>query len=400
MPERVPSRFADPADREAQALRRLRAACRLAEARLDDFEQLTRDWFWETDASHALTYLSPRARKLLALGLAAPPGAGFSALAVQAASAHRLEARLRTRHAFCDVALRLRLDGGHGTKEAEFLISGQPLLGADGKSFLGFRGIARRPEYISSREAALQHALEEAEAKSRAKSDFLAGMSHELRTPLNAIIGFSEVMRDETFGPIGSRRYQDYAGDVHDSARHLLGLINDMLDLAKVEAGKLVLHEEPIDPADLMHTVLRLVAPLEEREGPRIETLIGEGLPPITGDERKLKQVLLNLLSNAIKFTPAGGCVTVAVEQEARGGIAFVVRDGGVGMSDADIVVALSPFGQVVKQGRPLREGTGLGLPLSKALAELHGGALELESAPGRGTTATLRLPAWRVVAG
>ncbi len=245
--------------------------------------------------------------------------------------------------------------------------------------------------------ARLRAALEAAEARSRAKSDFLASMSHELRTPLNAIIGFSEIMRDECFGPIGSERYKGYAGDVHESARHLLRLINDMLDMAKIEAGKLELEESSLEPAELLHAVLRLAAPAGEGRRAPVETELPADLPLLTADERKLKQILVNLLSNALKFTPVQGCVVVSLRREPDGGFSFLVSDNGIGMAPPDIAVALTPFGQVANRQSRQQEGTGLGLPLSKALAELHGGSLELESALGAGTTATLRLPAWRV---
>ncbi len=245
--------------------------------------------------------------------------------------------------------------------------------------------------------ARLSAALEAAEARSRAKSDFLASMSHELRTPLNAIIGFSEVMRDECFGPIGSERYKGYAADVHESARHLLRLINDMLDMAKIEAGKLELEESVLDPAELLHAVLRLAAPAGADRRAPVETELPAELPLLTADERKLKQILVNLLSNALKFTPLQGCVVVTLQCELDGDFSFLVADNGIGMAPPDIAVALTPFGQVANRQSRQHEGTGLGLPLSKALAELHGGSLELESALGAGTTATLRLPAWRV---
>ncbi len=244
----------------------------------------------------------------------------------------------------------------------------------------------------------LRAALEAAEARSRAKSDFLASMSHELRTPLNAIIGFSEIMRDECFGPIGSARYKGYAGDVHESARHLLRLINDMLDMAKIEAGKLELEESELDPAELLHAVLRLAAPAGENRRAPVETELPAEPPLLRADERKLKQILVNLLSNALKFTPVQGCVVVSLRPEPDGGFSFLVSDNGIGMAPPDIAIALTPFGQVANRQSRQQEGTGLGLPLSKALAELHGGSLELQSALGAGTTATLRLPAWRVL--
>ncbi len=243
----------------------------------------------------------------------------------------------------------------------------------------------------------LEEARIAAEELSRVKSQFLANMSHELRTPLNAIIGFSEVIRDARMGPVDAR-YRDYARDIHNSGDHLLRLINDVLDLAKVEAGRLELHEEPLDLRKLFLDCRRLIV---DRLGDgRLEfasTLPAEP-PQIVGDELRLKQILLNLLSNAIKFTPPGGRISLSAAVIAEG-LAIAVADTGIGMEPHEIAIALEPFRQVDGAFTRRFEGTGLGLPLAQRLAELHGGRLAITSSKGSGTVATLYLPARRVLA-
>ena len=235
-----------------------------------------------------------------------------------------------------------------------------------------------------------------ADDANRTKSEFLASMSHELRTPLNAILGFSEIIKDELFGPVGMHQYVDYANDVHKSGQHLLDLINDVLDLSKIQAGKVELREEE---ADLSLLVLDSIALVRERALKNSVSLVFDqpvSGPLIWADRRLLKQILLNLLSNAIKFTPAGGTVTARAFANAQG-IGFSIQDTGIGMSKDDIVKAMSPYGQVDSKLARKHKGTGLGLPISQSLARLHGGDLVIESAPGQGTTITLTLPETRV---
>ena len=240
-------------------------------------------------------------------------------------------------------------------------------------------------------------AEQKADAANRAKSTFLANMSHELRTPLNAIIGFSEMMQHEALGPVGSARYRGYADDINQSGMHLLGLVNDLLDLSKIEAGKMELSEDLVDIGQLIADCLVLVRDAAARAG--IELLIDKdpGLPLVYADERKLKQILLNLLSNAVKFSGEGGAVEIMAAVAASGALDISVRDSGAGIKPEDMAKALEPFGQLQSAVDSGQVGTGLGLPLSRKLAELHGGTLEIESVAGRGTTVQLRIPAERV---
>ena len=237
-----------------------------------------------------------------------------------------------------------------------------------------------------------------AESASAAKSQFLANISHELRTPLNAILGFSEIMKAEMFGPLGSPQYRGYAADIHHSGSHLLTVINDILDLSKIEAGKFELNEEDCDPVRLVRDAVRFVAERAASAGLGLQQRLAPGLPAVRADGRLIKQILLNLLSNAIKFTPDGGLVTVVAEMDREGGLSLSVADTGVGIAADQLERVLQPFTQVENTLTRTHAGTGLGLPLCKSLIELHGGRLVLESAVGRGTTVTIILPKERML--
>ncbi len=246
-------------------------------------------------------------------------------------------------------------------------------------------------------EAELRVAKEQAEFASRSKSEFLANMSHELRTPLNAIIGFSEMMRLETFGPVGGAQYREYVRDIHESGTHLLSLINDILDLSKIEAGEFELKEEAVDVARAVSACRRSIKVRAKEGGLTLTTRLSGELPRLRSNERAVKQIILNLLSNAVKFTPAGGKVTVHAEIEEEGCFALSVSDTGIGIGADDIPKLFTPFSQVDSSVTRKHEGTGLGLSLVKSLVEMHGGTIKLESELGNGTIATVRFPAERV---
>jgi signal transduction histidine kinase len=241
-------------------------------------------------------------------------------------------------------------------------------------------------------------ARDEAAAANAAKSVFLANMSHELRTPLNAIIGFSEIMHGELFGALGHPRYASYVGDMLGAAKHLLKLINDILDLSKIEAGKWELREEPVDVRRMLEGVMRLFRGRDETA--RLEFKVdAPTLPLIMADERALKQVLINALSNSIKFTPPGGRIRLRARRDKSGRLHLAIADTGIGIKREDVQKALAPFGQVDNHMTRRHQGTGLGLSIAKALVERHGGRLRLRSRPGRGTVITATLPAERFAA-
>ncbi len=244
----------------------------------------------------------------------------------------------------------------------------------------------------------LRHAKEQAESANRAKSEFLSSMSHELRTPLNAILGFSELIKEEMFGPIANERYTEYIGDIHGAGQHLLELIGEVLDISAIEAGKLDLSEETLDIGDLAETAMRMVRLRAESGDVDLVTSLEAGLPALFADGRRVTQVFVNLLSNAVKFTPHGGRVSLEARLEDDGSVALVVADNGIGMDDDGLAKAMTKFGQV-ESGLDRRfEGTGLGVPLVQGLMEAHGGTLELKSEKGVGTIATVRFPndRWR----
>ncbi len=246
-------------------------------------------------------------------------------------------------------------------------------------------------------EAHLRQAKEEAELASRTKTEFLANISHELRTPLNAIIGFAEILSGQIFGKLGDQRYVNYAADIRDSGLHLLTLINDVLDVSKIEVGKLELNEEPVDIIAVLESCMRLMRDRAEEAGIELRAEFPKNLPFLQADARRLKQILLNLMSNAVKFTAASGRVVVRAVVQPDG-LSIAVEDTGIGIAASDLEKALRPFGQIDSRMARKYQGTGLGLPLTKSMIELHGGRLTLESEVGRGTTATVWLPRDRVI--
>lgn len=245
----------------------------------------------------------------------------------------------------------------------------------------------------------LTQARAEAERASSQKSEFLARVSHEVRTPLNAIIGFSELMLDEKFGPIGNDRYRDYLQDINRSGNHVLDLVNDLLDISKIEAGEQEMHYEAVSLNDVLGETVAMMQPQANRERVIIRSSFASNLPDVVADPRSVRQIALNLLSNAVRYTPAGGQVIISTAYSSDGSVIMRVRDTGIGMSPAEIEEALKPFKQINSLKRKRGDGTGLGLPLTRAMVEANRAAFAINSVPGEGTLVEVSFPPTRVLA-
>jgi len=375
-------------------------ALKHSEQRFRDFAEIASDWFWEMDADLRYTFLSAHAESLSGAAPERVYGKRRDEFVSPEDIAQNPEEwnqhlqNLENREPFKDFEYRFQRPDGVNTY---IRVSGKPIYNEEGQ-FVGYRGIGTNVTKEHENREALRRAKEEAETANKTKSDFLASMSHELRTPLNAIIGYSDAMRSEVFGPLGNERYQDYPIHIYDSGNHLLELINDVLDVSKIEAGKLELHDEVIPVEGIATSVLRLVR--ERADSNRIELAneLPNVLPRLRADPLRVKQMLLNLLSNAVKFTPEGGCVTLGSQINGNGEFVLSVTDTGIGMGPEEQKKALSQFGQVDSDLSRKFQGTGLGLPLTIGLIELHGGYFDIRSAPGKGTMTALCFPSNRVV--
>lgn len=256
----------------------------------------------------------------------------------------------------------------------------------------------RYARHTHALEARLHVALRDASQANAAKSDFLARMSHDLRTPLNAILGFSEVVRDQMYGPVGSTKYAEYASHIYESGRHLLTLIDGILDLSRIEAGRLELTPELVDIASVIAEAMRLVQRQVEQKGLGMAAVADAGIPCVVADRRAVMQILVNLLSNAVKYTPVGGRIEIAARLVA-GEMCVTVADSGIGIAPEDMETVLQPFGQGRQPSGSRQEGCGLGLSIVKSLIEMHDGCLEVESRPSVGTAVTIRFPRNRLAA-
>ena len=399
LPDRPGDELGDMVDALNALLRRLAEARRVdrrqSERRFKDFAASASDYFWEMDRKLRFSYFSERFTEVTGVPQSALLGKTREETGIpdiDPAVWRRHLADLAAHRPFRDfVHPRTRPDGA----VVWLSISGRPVHGEDGE-FQGYRGSGANVTLQRQINETMFSAKEQAEAANRAKSEFLANMSHELRTPLNAVIGFSEVIMTRAFGA-SSPRYDEYIHDIHDSGRHLLALINDILDLSKVEAGKLELFEESIAVDAAIRACLSLITERVRDGGLTLQLDIDDAPQRLRADERKFKQIVINLLSNAVKFTPSGGTVSVQVSAGANGELEISVSDTGIGMTAEAIETALTPFGQVDSRLSKQFQGTGLGLPLVKSLIELHGGALDIESRPGTGTRVAVVFPAARV---
>ena len=341
-------------------------------------------------ADGRIRFASPAAQVLLGLAPEALIGLAPAALVhpddLRAIQAAFMESSYFARSATAEIRLK-RADGTFVWAE----IRCRPSVPAKGKA-ADIVAVTRDITERKNQEIALIEARDQAEGANRAKSSFLANMSHELRTPLNAILGFSEVMTHEMFGPVGSPRYLEYSRLIHESGAHLLELINGILDMSKIEAGKFELSEEIFDLEETAQACMRFVRQPAERAGVALKLAIAPGAREIFADKRAIKQVLVNLLSNGVKFTPRGGEVRVTAGLDSRG-VEIAISDSGVGISQKDLARLGRPFEQVEGEHVRAKEGTGLGLALVKALASMHGGEATIESSLGVGTTVHVRLP-------
>ena len=371
----------------------------LDDSRWQEFILNAADWFWETDAEHRFTFISDRFFTTYGLDPANILGrtrrdlATPEALLLSADAWNRHQADLAAHRPFRD--FEYALTDGNG-RPCFARVSGVPLF-RHGR-FLGYRGFARDVTGLRHSDQALRAAKEEAEIANRAKTEFLANMSHELRTPLNSIIGFSDILIRETFGPIAQPQYKEYVGDINAAGKHLLQLINDLLDLARIERGQMTLNEQRLDVGLVFNACLRLVRERALEARVSLDMEVPADFPALLADELRVKQALVNLLSNAVKFTNAGGAVRVIAGRDGDGGIRLTVSDTGIGIAPEDIETALSEFGQVDGTLARKHEGTGLGLTLARKLMGLHGGELILESEVGKGTRAHLRFPPARAI--
>ncbi len=359
---------------------------------LDDFTDLVSAWRWEAGPDLHLTQLSEGYGEHAGLSPEESLGRAFPELWRLPAAARDLigaKRLFRDQHtAWSHAAL---------GEERNFVIAGRSVLDAAGR-FAGYRGLgADVTAQLRAAEGGLSRAQQSADRANRAKSEFLANVSHELRTPLNAIIGFADAMRGQALGAMRNKRYLQYSEDIHDSAQHLLDIVNEILDLSQIEAGSLQLEERAVDLPDLVEGCRRMLREVVDKAGLSLELALAEDLPQVRADPVKLKQILLNLLSNAIKFTPSGGSVGVRVEINGAGNLAIEVWDTGIGIRSDDIPRVLTRYGRIegAAQGKG---GVGLGLSITQGLVELHGGSLRLQSGEEAGTRALVELPRERLL--
>lgn len=373
----------------------IETALQESQKRFRDIAEIASDWFWEMGPDLRFTYVSPAFARVLGYPVETWLGKRRQDVVKDhgAAIGKHLE-DLAARRPFRNFRYRAsHADGSH----RHISISGTPVFDEAGV-FMGYRGSGTdiTAEVTARRE--LEEAQRNAEAASRSKSAFLANMSHELRTPLNAILGFSQIMQEERLGPVGVPTYREYAADINESGQFLLQLINDLLDLSKIEAGRFELYPERVGLDDLFQSATRMLRQQAEERGLELSVEIVEPAQALHVDYRAMRQVLLNLLSNAIKYSDAGGKVRLEARIDPDGAVTIAVKDTGRGIAKEDLGSITEPFIQADNTKRVDDVGTGLGLPLAKALLELHGGRLVLESELGKGTTAHIHLPADRRV--
>lgn len=366
----------------------------LALERHMDFIRLSSDWMWETDTGFNLQMVTHRVANVLGYSPHELIGRNLLSMVSSEPLRQALRRRLERLSPFRDQPF--DADDNAGRRKL-FVMSAAPVFDKADGSLRGFRGAATDITELTRREESLRSAKEAAEVASRAKSHFLANMSHELRTPLNAIIGFSEMIATRALGEI-SPRYFEYAGDIRSSGRYLLSIIEDLLDMSRIELGQVQLKEEPVSLADLVGDVVKFVILRAREKNVAIREDELRTLPKVTIDPKAMRQCLINLLTNAIKFSPVGGTIEIGGTLEPGGGIALAVIDHGLGIRREDLANVFQPFWQNEAYRRQNKDGIGLGLAITRRLVEAHDGTIEIESREGEGTTVTIHLPARRLI--
>lgn len=375
---------------------RVEEALRLSEERFRDYAETASDWFWESGPDHRFTFFSVQ---LAALGLDPHVRLGKARWEVATENdqtSEKWEEYKRTldeRRSFRDFVYRAPADDG---TDRYLSVSGKPHFGRRGE-FLGYRGAGRDITEAVRTTDALRLAKEQAVMANEAKSQFLANMSHELRTPLNAIIGFSELICMGLAGRSSVEKYGEYADNISISGRHLHQIIDDLLDLARIDAGKAELDDRVLLPQEVVEPVVRILAAEVAAANLSLHVEAEPDPPRLRVSERALRQILLNLIGNAIKFTPSGGQIGVLVHHSETDGICFRVTDTGVGIAPEDVDKLMQPFTQLDSRVRRWRQGSGLGLAIVRSLAEAQGGSVTIESEPKKGTTVTVQLPKERI---
>ena len=369
-----------------------------SEARFRDVAEISGDWIWEMNADLQTTFVSPRFFELFPLKSSDIIGKTRMDFANQVRDKNVWMQHmddLRRRAPFRDFEYSIAMPDG---RLRHVRTSGKPVFDAKG-TFLGYRGTGTDVTERRAAEAAVFASKEEADLANRAKSEFLANMSHELRTPLNSILGYSQMLTDEYFGPLGDPKYVEYAASIHLSGSHLHNIISDILDISKIEAGEATIEDSAVIVDEAVRSCVAMVEVRAEEKQIALTLRIPPDLPALRADERHVKQIILNLLSNAVKFTPRGGEVTVGASLTEDSSLEISVADTGIGISAKDIPKALQPFGQVAESYNRGHEGTGLGLPICNSLMRLHGGSLAIESVPGRRSpSASPRIASWTAI--
>lgn len=362
---------------------------------MKDFEKGSSEWLWEIDPDGRLTNMSPGFARVTGVDVRHMIGRRLSDLYLgELCDAWiRLKKAVTARLALDEPAVPVTVKG----ETRWWALTALPRFDEAG-TFLGYRGVGSDVTLARETETTLKEAKDAAEKANRAKSKFLAVLSHELRSPLNAVIGFSEILTQESFGPIGNQKYLDYAGEIRDSSQYLLALIDDMLDIARIESGAVELNEAEFCAENMLTGVKRLMRPIAAERGLTLSVAPAETAFRLQGDPRLVRQILINLVSNAIKFTPDEGKITMGADMAADGSVGLWVRDTGRGIGTADKARVFEPFARADEEAGETTDGIGLGLTIALHLAHAHGGELTLDSEPGRGTSARFTLPTWRVV--